>query len=111
MGEYAKIVRIRPYLFQILFYSARDVEDAGPYTPFNPPRSGTIIIHSSVLSFQYSLQRAVEDAGPCRFFDPPRSGTAILHSSVFSFQYSLRRGRFVKRPYNAAFVPSVSSML
>ena len=77
MGEYAKIVRIRPYLFQILFYSARDVEDAGPYTPFNPPRSGT----------------------------------AILHSSVFSFQYSLRRGRFVKRPYNAAFVSSVSSML
>ena len=77
MGEYAKIVRIRPYLFMILYCSAR----------------------------------AVENAGPCRFFDPPRSGTAIIHYSFFSFQYSLRRGRFVKRPYNAAFVPSVSSML
>ncbi len=77
MGEYAKIVRIRPYLFQILFYSARDVEDAGP----------------------------------CIIDNPPRSGTIIIHFSVFSFQYSLRRGRFVKRPYNAAFVPSVSSML
>ena len=49
MGEYAKTVRIRPYLFQILFYSARDVEDAVPYTPFNPPRSGTAIIHYSLF--------------------------------------------------------------
>ena len=70
MGEYAKIVRIRPYLFMIRCCSARAAEGAGPYKPFDPPRSGTAIIH-----------------------------------------YSLRRGRFVKRPYNAAFVPSVSSML